>query len=750
MATAANPQGIMALPAGDAPVDTGAPAQPQLGLNDSYDAVQQGLRNASPIASQGVNDELSKIAPMLDQLPDEVLDQLLQIVQYMHDNPSEYAAVIKELVDGGIIEAGDFPEEYDPEFISTLGMIIMHAKQSRQGSASLITQAPVPPANMARGGIAEAARMVASRGRGGDTMLAHINPEEAALLKARGGSGTINPHTGLPEFKKFYQKAAAVVTGAVSGAVSAVSGALKSVTSAVKNVLASPVGKIVATAALATFLGPGAMGVSGLGMSAALAAPIAAGTVTALGGGNLKQVLASAATAYLAAPGGPVSNYLTSMNIPAAMGITSAAGQAALNSGLIGTGVGLLTGQKLSDAVKGGLTSAATAAAFSKATEPAKVDLMGTKDAAGNPSNPTAAMTQGKAPVNDVLTPDAVQAGESAPVPRVQQPALQTDPSIRNAENPAGGIRISSGMPSGMPPDNTGIRAVPTSMGSPYDLANRSQGPGSSLSQFPTSFINQPTVSGKAPTVMDSLGRTYEGIKTGQFGEIAGGLGDLFFPSGEAGILRTYGPGVAAGLAGMGAMGGFTPKEPQKSELQTAMESDYMAKMAEVKAHPEKYALQNMPTAGYAYPKTSQSDVLVNKGIGYEPYTPPTYNTPTGAIGSRSVPQPYNTSAMYNFMPYMQYAADGGLMSTVTPPPSPVMRDMGGIASLATGGYPRRTGQISGPGTATSDSIPAMLSDGEFVMTAKAVRGAGKGSRLAGAKKMYALMHQLEQNAARG
>lgn len=73
-----------------------------------------------------------------------------------------------------------------------------------------------------------------------------------------------------------------------------------------------------------------------------------------------------------------------------------------------------------------------------------------------------------------------------------------------------------------------------------------------------------------------------------------------------------------------------------------------------------------------------------------------------------------------------------------------------GLASFAEGGYPRRTGQISGPGTEKSDSIPAMLSDGEFVMTAKAVRGAGKGDRRAGAKKMYALMHQLERNASRG
>ena len=37
-------------------------------------------------------------------------------------------------------------------------------------------------------------------GRGKDTMLAHITPGEARLLKARGGSGTINPKTGLPEF----------------------------------------------------------------------------------------------------------------------------------------------------------------------------------------------------------------------------------------------------------------------------------------------------------------------------------------------------------------------------------------------------------------------------------------------------------------------------------------------------------------------------------------------------------------------
>ncbi len=38
------------------------------------------------------------------------------------------------------------------------------------------------------------------KGRHGDTMLAHINPLEAIMLKKAGGSGSINPDTGLPEF----------------------------------------------------------------------------------------------------------------------------------------------------------------------------------------------------------------------------------------------------------------------------------------------------------------------------------------------------------------------------------------------------------------------------------------------------------------------------------------------------------------------------------------------------------------------
>ena len=94
---------------------------------------------------------------------------------------------------------------------------------------------------------------------------------------------------------------------------------------------------------------------------------------------------------------------------------------------------------------------------------------------------------------------------------------------------------------------------------------------------------------------------------------------------------------------------------------------------------------------------------------------------------------------------------------------------MGGIVPLeyANGGtvamedFVRMNGDIDGPGTETSDDVPAMLSDGEFVMTGRAVRGAGtysvtnnngivtlsptgKPGREAGTNTMYQIMDLFE------
>lgn len=52
------------------------------------------------------------------------------------------------------------------------------------------------------GGAHELAEMLRQMGRGRDTVLAHITPEEAQMLMDMGGSGDINPNTGLPEFQQ--------------------------------------------------------------------------------------------------------------------------------------------------------------------------------------------------------------------------------------------------------------------------------------------------------------------------------------------------------------------------------------------------------------------------------------------------------------------------------------------------------------------------------------------------------------------
>tara|TARA_R110000822_G_scaffold114834_2_gene246551 strand:- start:2442 stop:4127 length:1686 start_codon:yes stop_codon:yes gene_type:complete len=149
-------------------------------------------------------------------------------------------------------------------------------------------------------------------------------------------------------------------------------------------------------------------------------------------------------------------------------------------------------------------------------------------------------------------------------------------------------------------------------------------------------------------------------------------------------------------------------------------------------------------TGGIADIPTGQqigvTDAPGYRGKGTQPL--PAANT--GGFNAMNYNQPwYMQEANYNRPDAAKARAVSGLAA-------------GGIADMApaypmnTGGYPRRTGQIAGPGTEKSDSIPAMLSDGEFVMTSRAVRGMGKGSRRDGAKKMYALMHQLEKNASRG
>ena len=64
--------------------------------------------------------------------------------------------------------------------------------------------------------------------------------------------------------------------------------------------------------------------------------------------------------------------------------------------------------------------------------------------------------------------------------------------------------------------------------------------------------------------------------------------------------------------------------------------------------------------------------------------------------------------------------------------------------------FKRMDGKIAGPGTEISDDIPAMLSDGEFVMTGRAVRGAGAFDMSKGDGGIITLSPSKEEDRDRG
>ena len=201
-------------------------------------------------------------------------------------------------------------------------------------------------------------------------------------------------------------------------------------------------------------------------------------------------------------------------------------------------------------------------------------------------------------------------------------------------------------------------------------------------------------------------------------GQTAGGAGaDVVIP----------GQAATAGLFGEG--GRFIPKDATVGEI--------ISKLGTA-AGITGAALS--PTGIF---KTQEQDV-VDTGFPGTDYEGKAFNLTPGQLLDLQLGGGIQGN-FFDFGGNLRTAAEGGMAEETNG-----LKRMEGIMGLADGGtteFPRKTGEISGPGTGTSDSIPAMLSDGEFVMTAKAVKGAGNGSRMEGAKRMYEMMDNLERRA---
>ncbi len=166
------------------------------------------IASQSPDFPQAVEALKQEIAS--NPITPEGLAELIQMFEMALNNPEQYPAIIEAAIQDDYIEPGDLPEQFDPVIlISALAALYIVQAEMESGAGM------EPPVAFARGGLAQAAQRLAAQGRGGDTMLAHINPREAEMLRRAGGGGSINPVTGLPEYfslKKFIKSALPIAT----------------------------------------------------------------------------------------------------------------------------------------------------------------------------------------------------------------------------------------------------------------------------------------------------------------------------------------------------------------------------------------------------------------------------------------------------------------------------------------------------------------------------------------------------------
>ena len=663
MAIADEMQGIMSLPEQPAMEQAAAPTAEQSA------AVEQMRSQLSP---SEVNTEMLGAAEEADpatvaefkaelqglELPPEVLDMLNTMVEEILDAPQEYEAIRAKYMAQGLEDL--LPPEFDATFFGALNMAIDQIR-----GASPMGQPPMPsginaleePAPMGLEGFAQGG--IASLGRNGDTMLAHINPQEAAMLRSRGGSGSINPRTGLPEF--FSLK-----------------GAFKKIGRAVKKFASSTVGRIVIGAALFMVAGPA------------------------------------------------VANLLN---------ITAPAAVSAVNGFVAGAGGNLLAGGNLKDSLKMGAKGALTAGALTGITQGAsafkgvpKVDA----SVAGIPATDAAAATTGTATTTTPVTGPQLSPTASAVTtqggPLTQ--GLGSIPDNISAAKPSFRFYNDAGVGAAAPRSGT-INLNPKPAGFTVGDMSASTSTVSPTAVTPTTVTRPPGFFSnvKAALTKDTMG--VDGADTGFFegmnkafnpnqiklagepyarsqaleaGLAAGPRGspafatayDAALKTAMPGMIQQYAPLVAGGLGIMAATGGFDAEQPEIPAGFEDMAAGRSPGQKLLTENPDKYGLQ------FGGARTTYA---------YNPYA-------------------------FMFAP---------------PPPAPIAKREGGIAELRgyrAGGdpsqFPRKNGPISGPGTGTSDDVPAMLSDGEFVFTAKAVRALGDGSRRKGAKRMLALMKKLE------
>jgi hypothetical protein len=675
-------EGIMNLPANVG----GATSQDGLDSFAPLIAAQQAARDMGyprftrELLSAGSEMDQAEVQEFLQTIRDAGLTSedvalMRRVVEAVFGDPNNYPEVRARLLAEGVPE-DILPETFDLEFFVALRMAVEEAENLSQEPRPTGQEMPMDmPLQMAEGGIVRLpqmtpiAREMAAMGRNGDTMLAHITPQEAMMLKRMGGSGTINPYTGLPEF--FIGK---LFKGLVKG---------------IKKFAKSTIGRIVISVALGAFLGPAAAGFLGASSTAAVAA-------------------------ISGAVGGFGSSLLAGDGL-----------KAALRNGLTGA---VLAGGTA--AITGGSAALQARPGFEAAY--AKEGFLGTvKQTAQNYFG--SPVDTAKQMYGTEAAPGASDAGVGTARDFVTQPAVN-DPTAQLALGDS-------------PYDSFG-QGPPRLTGEEYFKASPDTS-GFSSQEFNKNLITNQAVD---PTALNYTGQDF-GIKAG-----VDPVTSKAFPQGRYPL-----PGVApSSITGpeLGApLNRIQPLSPANAPAVAPGAATSSAGPTMIDRAQSFYQDPSVKSFGNIFYDASAKTTLgklapglTTAGITYlasgDPFKVPEQEPGESYedyVARRDAAVAKFRQESPEFFGSFLASPNQGIMST-QPAYSfqPVMTAARGSGPKGVENFPRKNGAINGPGTGTSDDIPAMLSDGEFVFTARSVRNMGGGSRRKGAAKMYKLMKMLE------
>jgi hypothetical protein len=622
------------------------------------------IAQSDPKFAQAV-DAMERAVTNMPIMPDD-LDEGIETLEKIIKNPKKYAEIRSKAIADDMVDEEMLPEQYDQVYIVSL-LVALYGLQDR-----------ISKKGYARGGLTVAARQLAAQGRGGDTELAHVNPREAAMLRRAGGSGTINPNTGLREYKSWLKKIkwgkvlAAVAPIALSfipglgtaigtflsaGLLTGIPGAAAALGGAAIGAASSAIGGgNPLIGAVTGGIGGGLGDVLGGGINSALSLGLSEGTANLLGG----AVAGAGASAIqgrdpiTGAITGAIGSGISGMG---GLGIENADLNRVVAGATRGFGNALTSGQSPSEALTaGGLSGLGGLATGFLGENPL-----------GLPTLTSTSLLPGG---NAIPTPDALAAADASG---------SADPT-----SGAGADTTATADAGTATPVNAAVESPLTQIANPNNMATYGEGVGpATTAAIPPLDVSGLSGMGAAnPNNMATYGESVGQATPPAYRDADGyPLSDTLPPNppGEGSTLGRLAPLLAGGaaLAALSGMGSSNAPPAVQSAIRN------------LPANQQEYF--NRPGVVWDWDKLAADATSSN--LTLDQYMARNWNRVSGGE--------------YNKAPAM---AQGGLNA---------------MARFVRGG-----------GTGRSDEIDAKLSDGEYVIDAETVAMLGDGSSKAGAKRL--------------